>query len=163
MSRRLGVIAAAALIGAVVVLALLGSRSGSDGAATAQAPVRLGWLGTPQVFKVPELPRDRILSGQVRNTSTKPVEISVDRVTVVDARGREVRSSVRFLAAFAHGLYPPTDKVGPGGTFTRTRLGEIAKIKPGAAIPMTLSWRVAPGGSAPVEVRFGGGSLPLPD
>lgn len=163
MSRRLGLVVAAALIGAVAVLALLGSRSGSDGAATAQAPVRLGWLGEPQVFKVPELPRDRILSGQVRNTSTKPVDISVDRVTVVDARGRKVKSSVRFLAAFAHGLYPPTEKIGPGGTFTRTRLGEIAKIKPGAAIPMTLSWRVAPGGSAPVEVRFGGGSLPLPD
>ena len=163
MSLRLGLAAAAVLIGAVAVLALLGSRSGSDGAATAQTPVRLGWLGAPEVYEVPELPRDRILSGKVRNTSTKPVDISVDRVTVVDARGRKVKSSVRFLSAFAHGLYPPAQQVRDPGDFERTRLGEIAKLKPGASVPMTLSWRVAPGGAAPVEVRFGGGSLPLPD
>jgi hypothetical protein len=160
--RRPGLIAAGLLLLTVVVLAALGS--GRDGAgATASAPVRLAWRGEPLVIKVPELPRDRILSGEVRNTSVKPVDLSIDRVRVVDAQGREVQSSVRFLAAFAHGLYPPTQKIGPGGTFTRTRLGEITRIKPGAAVPMTLSWRVPAGADAPVEVRFGGGSLPLPD
>lgn len=164
MRRRPALYAAAALLVTVAALALLGSRGGGAGAtAQAPAPARLAWLGKPLLIEVPELPRDRILSAKVRNTSVKPVDLSIDRVRVVDARGREVQSSVRFLPAFAHGLYPPSQKIGPGGPFTRTRLGEIARIKPGAAVPMTLSWRVPEGADEPVEVRFGGGSLPLPD
>ncbi len=38
----------------------------------------------------------------------------------------------------------------------------FATIKPGQAVPLTLSWRVREGGSEPVEVRFDGGTLPLP-
>ena len=159
MRQRGWYVAAGALLAAIGLLALLG-RSG-DGA-TAQSPVRLGWEGTPRVIKIDELPRDRILSGRVRNTSLRPVDITVDRIEVVDAQGRPVKSSARFLAAFAHGLYPPAQQVKPPGKFERTRLGEIATLKPGQSLPLTLSWRTKPGGAAPTEVRFGGGSLKLP-
>ena len=49
-----------------------------------------------------------------------------------------------------------------GSKFERRRSGQIATIKPGQAVPLTLSWRVPAGGSDPVEVRFDGGSLSLP-
>ena len=49
-----------------------------------------------------------------------------------------------------------------GSKFERRRIGEIATIKPGQAVPLTLSWRVPAGGSQPVEVRFDGGTLTLP-
>ena len=49
-----------------------------------------------------------------------------------------------------------------GSKFERRRIGKIATIKPGQAVPLTLSWRVPAGGSQPVEVRFDGGTLTLP-
>ena len=160
MSGRTKLTAAGALLAALVLVLLAGR--GGDGATAAQAPVRLAWEGKPEVFEVKGLPRDRILTGRVRNTSLRPVDVSVDRIEIVDGQGKPLKSTARFLAAFAHGLYPPAQQVKPPGKFERTRLGEIATLKPGQALPLTLSWRVAPGGSAPTEVRFGGGSLDLP-
>jgi len=158
--QRLWYVAAGVLLAATGLLALLGG--GGDGATAAPEPVRLGWEGEPRVIRVDGLPRDRILSGRVRNTALRAVDVTVDRIEVVDARGRRVKSSARFLNALTHGLYPPAQQVKPPGKFERTRLGEIATLKPGQSLPLTLSWRVAPGGSAPTQVRFGGGSLALP-
>ncbi len=93
--------------------------------------------------------------------SLRPVELSADRIEIVDARGRRLRGTARFLQNFAHGLYPPAMKV-KGGKLERTRIGKIATVKPGQDLPLTLSWRVPEGGSQPVEVRFGGGALALP-
>jgi hypothetical protein len=140
---------------------LLVGDSGGDTDSAAAGPVRLVWKDAPQLIAVPELPRDRILTGRVRNTSLRPVDLSADRIEIVDARGRRLRSTARFLQNFAHGLYPPAMKV-KGGTLERTRIGQIATVKPGQDLPLTLSWRVPEGGSQPVEVRFGGGALALP-
>ena len=159
MSGRLGLIAGGVLIATIGLLVLLGR--GGEGA-TAQDPVRLGWDGQPKLIKVKELPRDRILAARVRNTSLRAVSLDVERIEIVDSEGRPLQSTARFLAAFAHGLYPPAQQVGPSGRFERTRLGEIATLKPGQSLPLTLSWRMKPGGPAPTEVRFGGGSLKLP-
>jgi hypothetical protein len=41
-------------------------------------------------------------------------------------------------------------------------MGQIATIKPGQDLPLTLSWRLASSTAQPLEVRFGGGSLALP-
>ena len=161
MSGRLWLIAGGVLIAAVAVLVALGR--GGEGA-TAQAPtVRLQWEGVPKVLKVEELPNDRILSGRIRNTSLREVQLDVDRIEIVDAQGRRVKHSARFLSAFAHGIQPPANQEKLTGTFERTRLGELAKLKADVSAPLTLSWRVPPGRPQPVEVRFGGGSLRLPD
>ena len=160
MSRRLWLAAGGLLVAAVAVLVALGR--GGEGA-TAQAPMRLEWEGAPRVLKVEELPTDRILVGRVRNASVREVALDVDRVRIVGANGAPVKHSARFLSAFAHGLYPPADKKKVTGTFERTRLGEIVKLEPGASAPLTLSWRVPEGAGQPVEVRFGGGALRLPD
>jgi hypothetical protein len=151
-------------VGALLLLGNSGSdgSDGSDGSASAATgPVRLAWKDSPRMIRVAELPNDRILTGRVRNTSLRPVDLSVDRIVIVDARGKRLASTARFLQAFAHGLYPPSMHV-KGGKFERTRMGQIATVKPGQDLPLTLSWRLASSTAQPLEVRFGGGSLALP-
>ena len=151
-------------VGALLLLGNSGgdAGAGSSSAAAATGPVRLAWKDSPQMIRVPELPDDRILTGRVRNTSLRAVDLSADRIEIVDARGKRLPSTARFLQAFAHGLYPASMGV-EGGKFERTRLGRIATVKPGQDLPLTLSWRLASGTAQPLEVRFGGGSLALPD
>jgi len=155
-----------ALAGALVLLAVTGAllltgRSDDDGDATAAGAVRLAWQGEPQLIEVPELPRDRILTGRVRNTSLRPVDLVAARIKVYDGEGRRLKTSAVFLQGFAHGLYPPSMNV-KGSKFERTRVGRIATVKPGQDLPLTVSWTVPAGRPQPVEVRFGGGTLALP-
>ena len=148
------------LLAGVGALLLLGADNpGATRDATGTA--RLQWKEKPMMILVPSLPRDRILTGQLRNASLRPVDLDTDRVRIVDAAGRRLRSTALFSQHFSHGLYPWSWHV-KGSTFERRRLGRIATIKPGQAVPLTLSWRVPAGGSEPVEVRFDGGSLALP-
>jgi len=148
------------LVAGVGGLLLLGERDETAPRA-ADGTVRLVWKAKPLLIRVPALPGDSILTGRVRNTSLRPVDLAADRIEVVDARGRPLKSSARFLQGFVHGLSSWSEGV-PGSKFERTRLGKIATVKPGQDLPLTLSWRVPQGRSEPVEVRFGGGSLSLP-
>jgi hypothetical protein len=148
------------LLAGVGGLLLLGDR---DGGATQAATdsARLQWKSKPLLIKVPELPRDRILTGEVRNASLRPVDLESKRVRILDARGQRLKATALFAQGFNHGLYPPSMKI-EGSEFERRRLGRIATIKPGQSVPLTLSWRVPEGGSEPVEARFDGGTLSLP-
>lgn len=148
------------LAGVVGGLLALGDR---DGGATqaATGSARLAWKEKPSLILVPELPRDRILTGHLRNTSLRAVDLDSDRVQILDAKGHRLKATAVFSQGFSHGLYPWSMNV-RGSKFERRRLGQIATIKPGRAVPLTLSWRVAPGGSEPVRVRFDGGTLALP-
>jgi hypothetical protein len=149
-------------VGALLLLGNSGGEgSGGSSNAAATGAVRLAWKDSPRMIRVPELPDDRILTGRVRNTSLRPVDLSADRIEIVDARGRRLVSTARFLQAFAHGLNPPSTKI-KGGKFERTRLGQIATVKPGQDLPLTLSWRLTSSTTQPLEVRLGGGSLALP-
>ena len=157
---RWGLAALVVLAGVVGGLLLLGDR---DGGATKAATdtARLEWKEKPSLILVPQLPRDRILTGQLRNASLRAVDLDSDRVEILDAKGHPMRSTALFAQSFSHGLYPWSMDV-KGSKFERRRIGQIATIKPGEAVPLTLSWRVPPGGSEPVRVRFDGGSLDLP-
>ena len=157
---RWGLAALVLLAGVVGGLLLLGDR---DGGATKAATdtARLEWKEKPSLILVPELPRDRILTGQLRNASLRAVDLDSDRVEILDAKGHPMRSTALFAQSFSHGLYPWSMNV-KGSKFERRRIGQIATIKPGQAVPLTLSWRVPAGGSEPVRVRFDGGSLDLP-
>jgi hypothetical protein len=141
-------------------LLLLGDR---DGGATQAATdtARLQWKEKPDLILVPELPRDRILTGQLRNASLRAVDLDSERVQILDAKGHPLKATALFAQSFSHGLYPWSMNV-KGSKFERRRIGKIATIKPGQAVPLTLSWRVPQGGSEPVEVRFDGGRLSLP-
>jgi hypothetical protein len=147
------------LLAGVGALLLAGDRGGATQAATGNAKLR--WKTTPSLIRVPELPRDRILTGSVRNTSLRAVDLAIERVQVLDAAGHRLHATARFAQQFSHGLYPWSWHV-KGSKFERDRIGRSATIKPGQDVPLTLSWRVPAGGSEPVEVRFVGGSLALP-
>lgn len=148
------------LLAGVGALLLLGDRDGgSTQAATDYA--RLVWKEKPSLIMVPSLPRDRILTGRLRNASLRAVDLDTERVRILDAKGHALRSTARFAQHFSHGLYPWSWHI-KGSKFERTRTGKIATIKPGQSVPLTVSWRVPAGRSEPVEVRFDGGSLALP-
>ncbi len=148
------------LLTGVGALLLLGDDNpGARRAANGTA--RLQWKAKPTVILVPSLPRDRILTGELRNASLRSVDLDTEQVAILDAKGHRLRSTAKFTQHFSHGLYPWSWHV-KGGKSERTRIGKIATIKPGEAVPLTLSWRVPEGGSEPVEVRFDGGTLSLP-
>jgi hypothetical protein len=141
-------------------LLLLGER---DGGATKAATdtARLQWKEKPSLIMVPELPRDRILTGHLRNASLRAVDLDSERVQILDDKGHALRATALFSQGFSHGLYPWSMNV-KGSKFERRRIGKIATIKPGQTVPLTLSWRLGKNGSEPVEVRFDGGTLSLP-
>ena len=145
---------AAAAIGAVVALAWGG---GDDGG-------RLAWDGAPRVYRHGK-PTDRVLAGRVRNASLRELTLDVADARLLDAHGDEVKGTVRFLSSYVHSLYTwsmrgedPRDL----GTQERTRIGEMAKLKPDQTVPVTLSWRVPEGSDPPVRADFGSVSLALP-
>jgi hypothetical protein len=150
---------------AAIALLLAGTAgllmAGEGGRGAAPSRAEIAWEARPQLILVPELPDDRIVSGRIRNGSLRPVDLEADRIQIVDADGRRLRSSARFLQSFVHGLYPASMQV-EGSKFERTRLGKIATVKPGQALPLTVSWREPHGGATAVEIRVAGGSLALP-
>ena len=156
MRGRVRLAAAAALFVAVAVTAtvlLTGSSSGDSG--------KLAWKGEVQVFDS-GVPTDEILYSEIENTSLRDVDLDVEDVKVYGADGKPVRASVRFLAAFAHGIFPWSQKPDPLGDFERRRMGEIATLKPGQSVPITLSWRVPEGAPRPVRARLGDAELSIP-
>jgi hypothetical protein len=156
-SPRIRLTAAVALVAAVAVAAVV-LLSGSS---TADANA-VSFKGKVNIFQS-DIPTDQVLYSQIENTSLRDITLDVEDVVLYDADGNEVRSSIRYLAAFAHGIFPWSQKPDPLGEYERRRLGELKTIKPGQSIPITLSWRLAPGGARPARVDLGPVELPLPD
>jgi hypothetical protein len=127
------------------------------------APAAFAWEGEPQAI-APEAQaaarEDHIVLGRLRNTSLRTAELDVERVRVLDADGRALKTSVRFLHNFAHGIYSHemVFRDGTPPSAERRRLGEIATVRPGASVPFTVSWR----GRGAVAVDLGGATVPLP-
>ena len=159
-AMRWGLAAIVLLAAGVGALLLLGERDGGTTQAATDT-AQLQWKEKPSLILVPELPRDRILTGQLRNASLRAVDLDTERVQILDAAGHACAPPRCSPSSFSHGLYPWSMNV-KGSKFERRRTGKIATIKPGQAVPLTLSWRVPQGGSEPVEVRFDGGTLALP-
>jgi hypothetical protein len=153
--RLIGLACAAAL-------ALAGCGQAREHGAADKAVV--AWAGTPSVVRQPELPRDRIAIGRVRNLSGRELRLSAGSVRVLDEAGRPLRSSVRFASAYGHGLYSYEQQPKEGDPeFEQRRLGELAVIAPGKTAPLTVSWRLPAGGVHAVRVRVGEVALALPD
>jgi hypothetical protein len=153
-TSRLRLAVAAALVAAVAVAAIVlltgGSAAGSGSVA---------WTGKVQVFST-AIPTDEVLYAKVRNTSLRDVRLDVVNAKVLNADGKEVRSSTRFLAAFAHGIFSWSQ--GPLTDFERRRLGQIATLKPGQAAPITVAWRVPKGAARPETLDLGQVELKIP-
>ena len=133
-------------------LALAGCGSGEEAAGA------LEWAEEPRVFSRGD---ERVLSGQLRNASLEPVEVTVTDVAIIDGDGDDVAGSAIFLEGFVHGLYPPTREPErlPEGELKRT--GRLAKLAPGESAPFTAAWR-APSGAPAERIDYGAGSLPIP-
>ena len=145
---------AVALLAAALVAGLLlaGGAQGDD--------AQVAWKDV-QVFES-GVKTDRILAGRLENTSLREIDIDVEDVRVLDGEGREVQSATRFLAAFAHGIFPWSQRPEVMGDFERRRLGEVVTLKPGRTAPITLSWRLKKGAAPPERVDFGPVALDLP-
>ena len=136
------------LVLAAVATALL-AGCGDDDA----QPGRLGWSAEPIVFTPDGLPQDRVLTGKVRNDGERPVDLRVDQVRVLTGE-RTLESNVRFVEAFGHGLYGPGGPPAPlkASEYDQRRLGEIVRIEPGQAKPVTVAWRTAGAEASTVEL-----------
>jgi hypothetical protein len=153
VSRRGAALLAATVLAGGLALALPRLLSSGGG---------LVWTGTPQVYAVPGLSTDRVLSGKVVNTSGDAIYVDARKVAVVDRRGHRLETGARFLAAFAHPLYAPMQFQTVGDAFQLQRLGVVVRIEPGQQIPLTVSWRSAPGDAIPATVDLGEETLSIP-
>lgn len=145
---------------AVLALAL---ALGGCGAETSAGVAELRWADEPKRYTPPELPRDRLLTGTLRNVSGHALRLDVAAARLVDADGRTVRGTIRFAGSFGHGLYSPRRAPAePDPEFERRRLGELADVAAGGAVPVTVSWRLAEGAAVPAALRVGATTLELP-
>lgn len=157
---RKAVLAVAALVVAVGGL-LLALSAGTDDGARAESSVTLAWVAAPlDVQPEQGLEGDHILVGRLRNTSRRTAELDAERVRVLDADGRQLKTSARFSHTYAHGIYSAemTYREGPPPSSERRRLGEIATVRPGAQVPVTVSWR----GEGAARIDLGGATVEIP-
>lgn len=147
---------AVASVAALALATVAGCGGGEDEAAKA------AWAGDPIVAPHPELPRDRIATGRIRNGGGTELRLSVRQARLLDVRGRPVKATVRFAAGATHALYPPRDAPKEDPREQQERLGDAATIAPGESAPLTIAWRAAEGDRAPVRVDLGPVELPLP-
>ena len=153
MSRR-GVLSLAAVLmaGALAILVPWYLNRGGG----------LEWAAAPQVYRVPGLATDRIVAGEVQNTSNHDIYADARTARVVDATGRRLQTGARFLSTFAHALYSPMQFDTFGDAFQLQRLGIVVRIAPGQRMPFTVSWRAGPGDAAATRIDLGAGSLSIP-
>ena len=154
ISSRVRITAGVALVAALAVAAVLLLAGGAGG----DDQGKLAWKGEVQVFQS-GIPTDRILYTQVENVSLRDIDLDAKAVRLYDEDGERVRSSTIFLAAFAHGIFPYDAEV---SDFEKRRLGKIATLKPGRAVPVTMSWSVPQGGKQPVRADFGSAEIAVP-
>ena len=156
-TRRGVLVAVVGLLAAAAAVAALLARPGEAPAGPAVA-----WDGAPEIVRVPELPRDRVLVARVRNTGDGPLRLAAEQVAVTDAAGRPLRSTARFAAGFGHALYSPADAPDEVTANEQRRLGTVVEVGPGDTAPLTVSWRLARGGGTATVVRVGEATLRLP-
>jgi len=121
--------------GLLAALAVLGPaseepRSGAGGP--------LAWKSPPRSFPAPGLPRDRILTGVVRNASLEVTEVEARRLRVLDADGRRLQGSGSFLGSFVRGIYAAS-RTDQASDFERGRTGRLLRIGPGQERPLTVA------------------------
>ena len=159
LTLGLGGLAAAALL--VAALALLGPGSDRGGAAAAGGAGQLTWAAPPRVYVAPGMPRDRILSGVVRNDSVRVAEVAAGDIRVFTAKGERLKSAGIFLGAFSRGLYSGPRR-GQASDIEERRTGRLLRVGPGAEQPLTVSWRTGPAGQSGTRIEYGSGSLAIP-
>jgi hypothetical protein len=142
----------------LAVLALGVAACGDSGSARDQ----LDWVDTPAVVVPPNLERDRVLRGDVRNDSDQDLRLEAARVRVYDEQGRKLKASATFAAGYLHSLYPPTRGPDSLPDAELERLGQVATIEAGKSAQVTVSWREPRGRGTAARIDYGSGSLTIP-
>jgi hypothetical protein len=150
----------AAVVAVFAALAVGGCGGDESNQGGADEP--LSWLQQPRVLVPPELEQDRILRADVRNDSDETIEVDSSAVRVLDERGHRLKAAVTFAAGYLHPLYPPTRGPATLPDEELERLGRLAKIEPGKAAAITVSWREPRGKRTAARIDYGGGSLAIP-
>jgi hypothetical protein len=143
-----------ALSALVLLLVLAAGCGGDDELGSGD----LVWEKKPRVFKNPNLPDDRILTGTVRNDSLEATVVARDLGVRTDA-GDEMESAAIFAPTFIRGVFPQNrgDEIPES---EQLRIGLRARLEPGKTAPLTVSWRQQ--GERAVLVDYGAGALPVP-
>jgi hypothetical protein len=147
---------------ALAGLAVAALAGGGCGNGNESAAGDLRWVEDPRLLTPPGAPRERVLSGTVRNDSLEPLEITAAEVEIVDRDGDALEGNATFIAGYAHGLYPPIREPATLPDSELTRLGRLAQLDPGEESPLTAAWRLRQGAGPPVRIDYGTGSLPIP-
>ena len=146
----------AAALGLLALLLLAGCGDASD-------PLRgsgpLVWAQPPLQFTPETLPRDRILTGQLRNRGLRRLRVDLPELRVRDAAGRSVAAQPVFLQTFGKSLWSPGRGPAQMPESELLRTGRIAWLAPGETVPFTLAWR---GSAAPARIEYDGGWVPVP-
>jgi hypothetical protein len=144
-----------ALSALVLLLVLAAGCGGDDELGSGD----LVWEKKPRVFKNPNLPDDRILTGMVRNDSLEVVNLVARELGVRTDGGDEMVSAAIFSPTFIRGVFPQNrgDEI-PASE--QLRIGLRARLEPGKTAPLTVSWRQH--GKRAVLVDYGAGALPVP-
>jgi hypothetical protein len=114
------------------------------------------------VLAPPDLERDRVLRGVIRNETGETLRVKAADVRVLAADGRRLPAAATFIAAYAHRLYPPTREPGNLSEDEHRRLGDLAVIEPGQQAAVTVSWRLRGRTDRAERVLFGAGELQVP-
>ena len=114
-------------------------------------------LFKPRVFKNPNLPDDRILTGTVRNDSLEAATVIARDLGVRTDAGDEMESAAIFAPTLVRGVFPQNrgDEIPES-----EQIGLRARLEPGKTAPLTVSWRRQ--GKRAVLVDYGAGALPVP-
>ena len=118
----------------------------------------LVWDQEPQVYRNPELPNDRVLRGVVRNDSLRVMSLTARDLDVRGASGKELESAAVFAPTFIRGVFPE-NRGSEIPESEQLRIGLRARIEPGKAVPITVSWRER--GARAARVDYGAGALPI--
>jgi hypothetical protein len=146
-----------AALAAVLAAAVLCGCGGGDGS---RGPGPLSWAERPLLFTPETLPGDRILTGKLRNDSTRRVRVDLPDVRMLAADGDAVPATPVFLQTFGKTLWAAGRGPSQVPDTELQRTGRIAVLSPGEEVPLTIAWHAADG--EPARVDYGEGSLPLP-
>jgi hypothetical protein len=139
----------------VVVVAAAASHGGDKGLGNGE----LVWEHQPHVYRVGDLPHDRVLRGVVRNDSLRVITLSARDLGVRTTDGDELESATVFAPTFIRGVFPQNRSDGAPES-EQLRVGLRARIEPGKTVPITVSWREH--GKQGARVDYGNGSLSVP-
>jgi hypothetical protein len=149
--------------GAAAALLLVGAAAGGCGGKQQKSATNaLTWEKAGPAYKPPNLPTDRVLLAHVRNSSNAPVLLDASKLVVRDASGTVLKSTGRYIAGYAHGLYGAFQKPSELPPQELTRLGYRITLAPGKSAPLAVAWRLRSGSKEPATVNYGSGTLTLP-